>query len=77
MDNSKLYLLKAIVGYKTNEYPTLGELNGKHVDDIAKLMNAFLKESLLELIPMLNDGGMVDVDGLTIRLNHKKRKPKK
>jgi len=74
MDNSKLYLLKAIVRHETNGYNSFGELNGKHIDDIARLMNEFVKEVITELIPILNTGQPVDVDGMSIQLKAPKRK---
>jgi hypothetical protein len=77
MDNSKLYLLKAIIKHETNGYNSLGELNGKHVDDIARLMNEFVKEVIKEIIPVLNTGKPIDVDGMVVQLKPYKKTRKR
>ena len=75
MDNSKMYLLKRIAKYKENGYNSFGELNGKHVDDIAKLMNEFAYEIIDTIIPILNKGEAVDLgNGRTLQLNPPKKR---
>ncbi len=76
MDNSRIYLLKAIAGYKTNGFESLGEFHAKHFEDIAKLMNDFIKDSLTEICEKLNEGKTIDVNGMILSLNEKKRKKK-
>lgn len=75
MDNAKVFLLKKIVGSKDNGYSSFGELNAKHVDDISKLMNDFLKETIKELLPMLNSGKSVKMfDDFSLQLKPPKKR---
>jgi hypothetical protein len=75
MDNAKLFLLKRIAGYKKNGYNSFGGLHAKHVDDISNLMNEFVRETIKELLPLLNTGKSVQVfDDFAIQLKPSKRK---
>lgn len=61
MDNSKTYLLEKIIHSHENGYDSFKDLNGKHVDDIAKLMDEFVKETFSEVIIGLNQGSIVEL----------------
>lgn len=74
MDHPKTYLLKAIAGYKTNDYNSFGQLHAKHVDDIAKIMEKFATEATLETIERLNKGEAIDVGGQVFTLKRIKQK---
>ena len=74
MDNARIYLLKKIIGYKDNGHEELGSLNAKYIDDVSRVMLAFMKDSLTEIIDKLNSGETIDVDGMILTLNKKKKK---
>jgi hypothetical protein len=77
MDNPTVFLLKKIAGYKENGLESLGHLNGKHVDDIAKVMMEFFDESITEVVKRLNKGETVEFNGRLLsleKINTKKRK---
>lgn len=75
MYNAQTFLLKKIVEHDKNGYSSFGELNSKHFDDISKLLNEFLRETLKELVPMMNDEGPIKVfDDMFIETGKKKRK---
>lgn len=77
MDNPKLFLLKRIAGHETNGFPSLGEFDAKHFDDVCKLMLEFAKECISETIEQLNKGQAVVIDDMRVSLNKPKRYNKK
>lgn len=74
MENSRTYLLKAIAGYESNGYSSMGKFHAQHFDDVAKIMNEFAKEVIKEALPLLCEGKSVDIDGLCLQLKRTKRK---
>ncbi|HVT84317.1 MAG TPA: hypothetical protein VHD35_03900 [Chitinophagaceae bacterium] len=75
MENSKMFLLRRMVGNEKYGYNSLGELHAKHVDDIAMVMNEFLRETIKELLPLLNSGKSIQIfDDFSVQLKPVKRK---
>jgi hypothetical protein len=77
MDNPTLFLLKKIAGYKENGLESLGRLDGKHIDDVAKVMMQFFEESMTEVVERLNKGETVAFNGHLLSLEKINTKRKK
>lgn len=76
MDNSHLFLLKKIAGYKENGLTSLGQLHAQHFEDITKVMDEFFEASLKEFIKLANTGKSVDVGFASIQLRGPKSRKK-
>lgn len=50
IDHPKSFLLKKIVGYKTNGLESLGHLHAKHVDDLAAVLKEYAEWAYTDTI---------------------------
>jgi hypothetical protein len=55
IDNPKTFLLKKMVAYKENGLESLGHLNAKYIDDLAKVLRDYGNEIIDELDKRLDD----------------------
>jgi hypothetical protein len=56
MKHPQTFLLEKIVGHKGNGLSSLGQLDAKHVDDIAEVMKQFGEQLVLDVIDRLDKG---------------------
>lgn len=68
MIHPKTFLLQKVAGYKENGLETLGQLQGKHFQDLANVMMQFTEQTMLEVIDRLNKGENIDIGGTVISL---------
>ena len=72
MKEPKHYLLNCIVN-EGKQYPTLGLLDAKHIDDISLVMLNFVEECAIELVSRLNKGETVSIGNSTFNPANSKK----
>lgn len=72
MDAPQTYLLKKIMNYDKNGLKSLGNLSGKHVDDIASVLKSYAEESIKEFSEAINKGS-VNVNGTIYDIKKSKK----
>jgi hypothetical protein len=73
MDHPQAFLLKKIIESNENKLPTLKQLHGKHVNDIAQVMKEFTELTIIEVIERLNNGETLVVND-EVQLSLERRK---
>ena len=76
MENAHNYLLGKIVNHEKNGLNSLGELHGRHFDDIVKVLEHFAVETLLDFTERLKNGESIRIGEKVFALKSNNKKTK-
>ena len=76
MESANKYLLGKIANNKTNGLDSLGELHGKHFEDIVKVLESFAIETVLDFAERLQQGENIRIGDKVFASKPNNKKPK-